>query len=271
MTHKTTRLIAAGLLAVTATVADAALVFRPAPAEAGHHGRGPQIFMLNNGQDSHVRFWTPDLIETALDVKDGRVSVRPTGKDNYHVLVAEHEGDAGGREAAIRYVYFNGKPTGRSPAELTALPKTALEIVPDPLPREHWRYEGGKEERFVLRFKDQPLSGQTLSLATGNGQWLHGDTDAQGRVRFIIPDDFEKVRPGRQANRPAEFTLSAGYQADGIRYHTVLSAPYFPSPDNWQSSALGWLALGGGFTLGLVGTGVAKRRLNDDGTGRRKR
>lgn len=230
---------------------------QPKPSgHAAHQARGAKTLMLENAEGASIRLWKPDLTSAPLAAEHGHITLRPTGLGNYHAIVVEQDWGTA-KDVLIRYEYMNGKPSGRSPAELTAAVKTEFEIVPDPLPREHARYIAGRPAAFLVRHRGHPAGGVPVTLTTANGTTLQATTDARGRVRFELPDDFAEVKPGRPNNRPAEMQVRSDFQAEGRAYTTILSAQYHVNPRHWQSFGGGvFIAL-----LGMVAGGLTGRRL----------
>ena len=259
------QLVAGLLLCLSSMQASAAMSIRPLADDAhGHHRGAAKKFVLNGHENSRLQFYTPTLQSRDIDTDNGRFQLRATGMDNYHVLVARAE-RKGVELSAIRYVYFNGKPSGRSPAQLTALEKSTLEIVPDPLPREHWHYRAGDTIAFVVRFRGRPHASIPVTLSTSHASVLEAVTDAQGRVFFTLPDDFPETRPGRNANAPAELLLHAKLSDRQQQFASWLSADYRASPEHWQDRTLGALVAGGGFVFGALITGLGFRRESTGG------
>ena len=226
---------------------------RPAtPKPQAHDHRAAKKLMLENAEGASVTLWKPDLSTQPLSFDQGGFTLPKTGMDNYHALVAERRPDATTLEAAIRFVYLRGKPSGNSPSLLTTAVKTPLDIVPAPLPREHRHYQANHDAVFVLRFKGKPLANAPVALSTANGSHLQLVTDRIGALRFTLPDDFPATEPGRENNRPAEFVLQAETERDGRTYRTSLSGEYHVDPAHWQSFELGMMVLGAGFVTGLV-------------------
>lgn len=220
----------------------------------GHgHSRRPAAAYLRDGAGATLMFWRPDLEQGALpDAKaDGQVAVRPSGVDNYHLLMASRSGDSG-EEVALRYVYMHGKPSGESPRRLLDAQKAALEIVPAPLPREHWRYETSNPAVFEVRLTGEPLAGHPVQLVTTQGSLVEAVSDDKGRVTFVLPEDFAHVAPGREANAPAEFIVSTAHTQNGFVRRTTLTAEYHANPAHWQSSLGGVVALMVGFIGGMA-------------------
>lgn len=229
----------------------------------GHHAsRGAAAALLGVPEGASAVLWKPDLERQPLEVKGGGVGFPRTGMGDYHAIVAEWEGESA-REARIRYLYMRGRPSGHSPGELLAEAKTELEIVPDPLPREHYRYNSADRWGFRVRFREAPLAGVPVWLETAHGSGLEARTDAEGRVAFELPDDFPSVTPGRRATPPAGYSLSVEHAGGRGRFHTVLLADYHAGPHHWQSTGWGL----GVLALGLV-AGLAVSRIGSEQTHR---
>jgi len=252
--------------------AQATLTWQPAPPDAkrvassgGHQGhsgsRGGRPFLLQESKGAEALMWLPTRVRRPLHInaETGLVSVSGTGLDNYHLLYASKQTEAG-EEVALRYLYQHAKPSGVSPSSLINYNKATLEIVPSPLTREHQRYLSQQSFHFVVRFQGEPLAGQAVSLASSNGSTLGGKTDSRGRVSFELPDDFNDVQLGRAANRPGEFVLSTTHDVEGKQYTTTLSAPYYVNPSHWRSTAGGLMAMVAGMVTGLV---VLRRSRNN--------
>lgn len=273
------KLLSALTAAAFAGSAQAALVWQPAPPEkapqaaagahAAHGGRGGGMaFVLQGAASStEAELWLPTRVRRPLEVaKAGRVAVRGTGLNSYHMLFAKRE-LAGREEVAMRYVFLQGKPSEVSPAELVNAPKAMLDITPAPLTREHQRYLGLKQAHFIVRYNGKPLAQHPVQLRTSNGTEFSANTDERGRVALELPDDFDEVRGGRRNNLPADFTISASLDAYGRTYHTTLSAPYYVSPAHWQSFGGGLLAMFAGVVGGLVVLQRSRGRTGENNAG----
>ncbi len=241
----------ASVLIATATVSMAAE--QPTPkanqAQSGHSHRGPKQLMLENAQGAEITLWKPDLTTQPLSMAHGGITIPKTGMDNYHAVVAEKDW-GNSKETVIRYEYLFGRPSKHSPSELAGAVKTDLEIVPAPIPREHFRYLANQRWGFQLRLKGQPKTQTALILETAHGTRLEAVTDDNGYAVFRLPDDFPDIVPGERDERSAEFSVSAKTQDAGITYETMLTASYRMDPAHWQSKSLGWLVVGIGFIAG---------------------
>jgi hypothetical protein len=262
------------VVALFSFTAEASMHWVPAPAVKGHghaghgggHGGGNsrhagETYLLHGGEGAETQLMSPHLAVKALQPEQGRVSVKAMGTGNYHALVAKRSaGEL--HESAIRYIYMNGKPSGVSPSLLIGHEKSALEIEPAPLAREHWRYYSGTDAVFVIRYRGEPLAGAGLTMTTGNGSSAEFTADATGRVTVPLPQDFTYEKPGRAANPPAEFLLTARHGDDGQRFITTFSYDYHINPQHWQSTELGLAMVGGGMLLGGFMT-LRKRRRKE--------
>ncbi|MDJ0808122.1 MAG: hypothetical protein QNJ78_14970 [Gammaproteobacteria bacterium] len=217
----------------------------------GHHQhrRGPKTIHLENAENAVITLWNPDLSTRSLQAENGIITVPNTGINSYHAVVAESViGDK--VETLIRYEYLRGRPADDSPAKLAAAAKTRFEIVPDPIPREHYHYHSDQTWGFILLFDGQPLADAKVLLQTDHGSQTEGVTDQAGRVSLHIPDDFPDIQPGERDKRSADLRVSAETQVDNIHYRTVLSADYRINPAHWQSFGWGIAVAGLGFLVG---------------------
>ncbi|MEN8180623.1 MAG: hypothetical protein ABFS39_18655 [Pseudomonadota bacterium] len=232
---------------------------KQAPPAAQHqHRRGPKKLLLENADGASITYWKPDLTTQPLEASHGHITLPSSGMDNYHAVVVEKDwGDS--VEALIRYEYLRGKPSHRSPAELAGAQKTRFEIVPDPIPREHYRYHSNQAWGFILRLDGQPVAETKVILQTGHGSLVEGVTDHAGLVSLLIPDDFPDIQAGERDERSADFRVKAETLADGIRYQTELSAEYRVNPAHWQSFGWGLTVAGLGFLVGGFIGRVGKR------------
>ena len=242
-----------------------AMHWMPAPAahgkgHGGHDRNAAKGFTLVDGEGATLSMINPQLNVKPLTANHGMVAIKPTGMNNYHVLVATRT-DGTLHESAIRYIFMHGKPSGESPSLLIKHEKAALEIEPAPLAREHWRYYSGIEARFILRFQGKPLAASVVTLTTGNGTHSSYTTDAEGGVTLLLPEDFADVKSGRMNNKPAEFLLAAKHGDNGQTYVTTFASGYYVNPDAWQSTSLGLYTMVGAMLLaGVITFGTRRRK-----------
>jgi hypothetical protein len=232
------------------------------PVEQTHssgHGRQAKQFQLMGEQpefSSVIEFIHSDLVSAPLDKKNSIVTLKPTGKDSYHALVARQKSDDF-QSLAVRYIYNNGRPVGTSPSDLLAVELGGLQIIPSPLPREHWRYESLKTYNFNVVLAGAPLADHPLLATTtlGSNKVVH--TDDEGRVQLFIPEDFPEIVPLKRATPAAELQLFSAVEKDGVTYEASLTTAYHASETSWKS-----VSLGAGVALaGIVFGFVINRRL----------
>lgn len=225
--------------------------------------------VLLEGSGAATELWLPTLERRPLSLQGEVAVLKPSGLDNYHLLYASKDAH-GTLETALRYHYMNGKPSKRSPAEIVNAAKSPLDIVPSPLAREHARYLSGREATFEVRFHGQPIGQHPIALETSNGTRWYARTESNGRITFVLPDDFAQVQSGREFNLPADFVLHVSYMDGDKSHRTSLSAPYHVNPGHWQSSAAGYAASFAGFMTGILILGVAGNRLAEVGRKERR-
>lgn len=166
---------------------------------------------------------------------------------NYHWVVARQESDAEVRVASTAWYFSN---PGEAPTALLAQPRHELEIIPDPLPREHGSYRESEKWRFLVRWQGKPLANQPVVMETEFGSRSSVLTNAEGYATIVFPRDFRPPREGEQGGhggpRRAKFVLATEKEESGRRYLTAFNYTY--SPDLERERSLGW-----GAAFGLVG------------------
>ena len=194
----------------------------------------------------------PGVAPVVLASRDGVFNVHQNDPKvgNYHWLQARDETE-GEVRVATTVAYFSNP--GPAPTALLAQAKSELELVPEPLPREHGQYRESEKWTFLVRFQGQPLTNQPLLLETEAGSRMPLASDAQGRVRVLFPRDMTRsaesgAGDGHGRGRPGAFVLSTLHEAGGRRYLTAFNGSYGPDPERTRS-----LAAGAGFgLLGMV-------------------
>ncbi|MGE5471891.1 MAG: hypothetical protein ACM3X0_13925 [Bacteroidota bacterium] len=193
----------------------------------------------------------------------GRVRIAPASPQigNYHWLVMREETPELVKVASTAWFFSNPGPV---PTAMLAEPKHELEIVPEPLPREHGSYRESEKWRFLLRLNGQPLAYQLLSMETEFGSRLRFVSDAAGFATVLFPRDFRPAGPAPEGAADGHRRPSAGFvlttEADfaGRHYLTAFNLTYGPDADRERS--LGW-----GAAFGLLGmlaaTPLLRRRV----------
>jgi hypothetical protein len=207
----------------------------------------------------HAPDVSADASPRAFPLVDGVAAITPASLKvgNYHWLVAREETPALVKVATTAWYFGNPGP---SPKALLQRPKHELEIVPDPLPREHGSYRESEKWHFVVRQGGKPLAGQALLLETEFGSRSRFVTDQDGVATVLFPRDFQTLPKDKAAHgRPsARFVLSTEAQVGERHYLTAFNANYGPDAERGRS-----LAWGTGFCLAgmLAATPLLRRRV----------
>lgn len=198
-------------------------------------------------------------VDYPVDANGARIEAVTPKIGNYHWAVAREERDGEVRVASTAWHFGN---PGASPKDLLKAVRHELEIVPEPLPREHASYRESEKWRFLVRLHGQPLPAQPLTLETEFGSRSTFLTDAAGIATVLFPRDFKPPVAGEQAGhgpRRAAFVLSTSKEADGRRYLTAFNHSY--GQDGDRDKSLGWGALFG--LAGMAAAAPLLRRRNN--------
>lgn len=221
----------------------------------GADERGAPVMMIaKNFQPDNLFAYAPsgdaprDLERTPGGAK---LEALPKVGNYYWVTAREEQGD---RITVASTSYYFSNP-GPAPGQMLLAQKHELELIPQPLPREHNSYRENEDWKFLLRFNGQPLPDQVIKLETKNGSKVTFTSDAQGIATVRFPEDFKQVAEKREGGgghdhgpRRAPFVLETEYATNGKQYLTAFNSTY--SPDAYTGRSL---ALGAGFTLfGMV-------------------
>lgn len=226
----------------------------------------PRIVMTGMASSQNVNFRPIGLKTGEVDVygpkdetpakvtlEDGLAHVTPPGGmgGNYHWLVAREEADGQVTVASTAWYFSNPGP---SPKALLGRVRHELELIPDPLPREHSQYREGERWRFLVRFQGKPLPAAKLQLETEAGTRTPLIADGQGIAAVVLPRDLDPGRAkggGHMDRGPrAAFVLAVRHEEQGKRYLTAFNGSYGADPSRSQS-----LAWGAGF--GALGMALA--------------
>lgn len=221
----------------------------PLPARRG--GRGKAILRP-------VGIEAERLIVFSPAGSDGdRASMVPLGDDganvaanpksgNYHWVVARSENEDGVRIASTAWYLSNPGP---APTAMLLDYKHELEILPQPMPREHGSYRESEKWRFLVRFETFPLPNHPLELETNSGSRVRFTTDADGFATVLFPRDQKPAVEGHGdhgGGAVGQFVLSTRLDSHGRQFETAFNGTYRPDPD--RSRSLGW-----GAAFGLIG------------------
>lgn len=210
--------------------------------------RGAALLTARNMESGRFDAWAADgQLIANLPITLGGAALKPLPKvGNYYWLAAREETPE--RVSVAASVNFFSNP-GPAPRAMLLQPKYELEIVPQPLPREHSGYRANEDWKFLVRFNGHPLANQRLVLDTAGGSHLGFMSDAQGMATVHFPDDFKAggeaaAEPHRHGPRRADFVLATEHDADGRHYLSSFNYSY--GPDAYDKRSLVW---GAGFTL----------------------
>lgn len=223
--------------------------------------RSVTIVPQNIAPDS-IEAWSNDLADAqghrVLPLEMGGAKLDKPASGGFHLLTArETQGDTV-RMAST--VYYFGERGGKNPTAMFMQTKEALEIVPQPFPREHSRYRANEDWPFLVRFKGQPLAGYRVLVQTSNGSRQELLTDAHGVFTLHVPDDFKLREEGAASahgmRRGADMVLAATHTEGATQYLTAFNSSY--GEDAYANRDLAW---GVGFTLiGMLGAAPLLRQ-----------
>jgi hypothetical protein len=143
--------------------------------------KGGLLAQVRGMQTTRAEYWSAHTSEALVLGQNTRLT-----EGNYHWLQAS--GSWHGCSTTLNTVHYNPMGKGDAPTDMLLLPKAVLEIIPQPLPREHWRYRGGDVWSFLVRWQGNPLvdSGVLFVDSFGNAQALRSDD--KGMVQVAFPD-----------------------------------------------------------------------------------
>lgn len=236
------------------------------PARGPRGERAAALLRPEGIAATHVTVYAPEgpserlKVEYPVGPEGARIEAAAPKIGNYHWVIAREETPDAVRVASTAWYFSN---PGDSPQALLQQVKHELEIVPEPLPREHGSYRESEKWRFLVRFQGQPLANQPVMLETAFGTRSTVLTDAAGYATVLFPRDFKPAADRREGGdhgpRRVPFVLSTAKELDGRRYLTAFNSTYGEDADRDRS--LGW-----GVAFGLVGMLAATpllRRRND--------
>lgn len=148
---------------------------------------------------------------------------------NYYWVTARQETE--GQVMVASTPYYFGEP-GPAPTRLLLEQKHELEIIPQPLPREHGAWRESEKWQFLLRFNSQPVANKTVRMETEFGTKTAFVSDEQGLVTVLFPRDFKpdekKPEQGSHNHGPrrAKFVLAVEHDDDGKHYLSAFNYTY---------------------------------------------
>ncbi|MEN6585889.1 MAG: hypothetical protein ABFE02_07600 [Sulfuricella sp.] len=196
----------------------------------------------------------------AVEEQGARIEAVDPKIGNFHWVAARQDKERTVTVASTVYAFSNPGP---APTAMFLQQKNALEIIPQPLPREHSSYRESEKWRFLVRFNGQPLAGKKLNMETEFGTRTSFITGADGQATVLFPLDFKPTlesASGSHGPRRAKFVLAAEHDDLGKHYLTAFNYGYGADPDRNRS-----LAAGAGFgLLGMLLAAPLWRRRRDN-------
>ncbi len=237
------------------------------PVMAPRGERGANTVALKNLEATAIEVYAPDKSHRQLPVSAEGARVEPVTPKagNYYWLTARAESENAVTVASTTTYFSN---PGAAPTEMLLTGKHELEIIPQPLPREHGSYRESEKWRFLVRFAGQPLAGKKLTMETEFGSRIAFTSDADGMATVLFPYDFKAEEPGKDGGRHgrprrAKFVLAAEHENGGQHYLTAFSYAYSPDAERGRNL---WAGLGFGAFGMLLAAPLLRRKKPEHGT-----
>jgi len=235
------------------------------PVMAPRGERGGNTLALKNLEANALDVYSPDQARRQYPVVAEGVRVEPAApkSGNYYWVTARAENENNVWMASTATYFSN---PGAAPTELLRQAKHELEIVPQPLPREHGAYRESEKWQFLLRFNGKPLAGKKLTMETEFGSKIAFTSGADGMATVLFPYDFKEQEPGKGGGhhggpRRAKFVLVAEHD-DGKHYLTAFNYSYSPDAERGKNLAAG---LGFGAFGMLLAAPLLRRKKTGNG------
>ncbi|MBS4096747.1 MAG: hypothetical protein KGZ83_07935 [Sulfuricella sp.] len=230
-------------------------------APGGRGERGANLLAVKNLEAATLDVYAPDgppeRAHRRVDLTPEGAKVEPVSPKNgnyYWVSAREVKDDR--ISVASSATYFSNP--GKAPTQMLLERRNELEIIPQPLPREHGSYRESEKWRFLLRFDGQPLANREVRMETEFGSKSTFTSGPDGLVTVLFPYDFKPEEPGKaddphRGPRRGRFVLAAEHEADGKHYLTAFNFAYSPDAERGKSlwAGVGFLALGMGLAVPL--------------------
>ncbi len=207
---------------------------------------------------------SPEQLRRQVPTIAGGTRVEPVSSKNgnYYWVTAREANEE--RVSVASTATFFSNP-GAAPTALLLQAKHDLEIVPQPLPREHGSYRESEKWKFLLRYQGKPLAGKKLMLETEFGSRIAFTSDADGIATVLFPYDFKAEEPGKGGGhhggpRRAKFVLAVEHEDGSKHYLTAFNYSY--SPDAERGKNL-WAGLGFGAFGMLLATPLLRRKKSN--------
>jgi len=161
--------------------------------------RGFKGFTLKGMQAEEVTIYPGNTEESwSIEVKDNAVKVKNRGgmKGGYHWIGTVSEQENLVRSVSSAFYFPNPGP---APRDMLSLQKSALDISPVKLPREHQHFRAGENWDFLVRLNGNPVANIPVIFETENQTRKVLKTDRHGLVSIPFPYDFPEESESESA------------------------------------------------------------------------
>ncbi|OOZ43659.1 hypothetical protein BOW37_09595 [Solemya velum gill symbiont] len=217
--------------------------------------RGFKRIIFKNLQADEATVHHGDAEESwTVAVKDNAAKIESRGgkQGGYHWIGALSEKEDLVQSVATAIYFPNPGP---APRGMLSLQKSALDISPVHLPREHQHFRAGENWDFLVRLNGKPLENTPVLFETKNRTREVFKTDQDGLVSIPFPFDFPEEDQSANQNaeghnhsqarrKKASFVLTVEDHADDRKHITHFNYHYTTGAFYKKD-----LALGIGFAL----------------------
>lgn len=238
------------------------------PVMGGDRDRETAAMAVKNSQATALEVIAPDLSaaearrQVPLGPEGAKFRMLPKVGNSYWVIARE---EVEGRIAVASTSAYFGNP-GPAPTQLLLARKNELEIIPQPLPREHTNYRESEKWSFLLRFNGQPVPNKAVKMETELGTKTTFVSDKNGVATVLFPRDFKPADPAKQGGHQrgpqrAKFVLAVEHESEGRQYLTAFNATYSPDADRNRNLVAG---VGFGLFGMLLATPLLRRKQEEN-------
>ncbi|MBF0437635.1 MAG: hypothetical protein HQL93_00795 [Magnetococcales bacterium] len=216
-------------------------------------GRDQVRIQVKESSVTELAIYPPDPSTSVMRMPmsaDGATIKVNQGGGNYHWIAVQT--DSPRETFTLATVHYFSVP-GVSPAAMLAAPKSRLEIIPQPLPREFATYRAGERWSFQLRFDQRVVPDQLVILFTPGQPEQRLFTDGKGILKVVFPP-FGEQKSAKKDRRPVQPFQLVVERVEGVKkFTTVFQHEYGPAPLVGRDPVMGWLVaclgMGAGFLL----------------------
>jgi len=242
----------------------------PLLTEDKKRARGFKGFTLHGVQAEEVTVYPGNTEESwSVAVKDNAVKVKNRGgmKGGYHWIGTVSEQENLIRSVSSAFYFPNPGP---APRDMLSLQKSALDISPMKLPREHQHFRAGENWDFLVRLNGNPVANIPVIFETENKTRKILKTNQGGVVSIPFPYDFPEESEsaeghdqghGHARRKKAGFVLTVEQETDNKQFISHFNFHYTTGAFYNKN-----LALGIGFALfGMITAAPLLRKAKKGG------